>query len=174
MSGKHESGCECPECMTYLGNNICVDIDQWMPDDASLAVFGTRDCEQRLGKNVPSLVVHATGSQEVLVSGPSTIPTTIADFIERMEEGNFATHAREDVDRFNKLMKKYYPNSEWIKQNMYAEYVDKTEKLQKYAAAVREQRNTMHEPHRDEHEACVRPNTFAIIMIATCLIMCIV
>ena len=37
-----------------------------------------------------------------------------------------ATHAREDVHRFNKLMKKYNPTSYRIKHNLYAQYVTYT------------------------------------------------
>ena len=54
MSGKHGISCDCPACMTYMGTSICVDIDQWMSDDASFPVFGSRDAEQRLGNNVQS------------------------------------------------------------------------------------------------------------------------
>ena len=64
MSGKHEIGCDCRDCMTYLGTHISVDIDEWMPDDASSAAFRTRNFEPRLINNVESLVDHATGSQE--------------------------------------------------------------------------------------------------------------
>ena len=161
MSGKHEIGCDCRDCMTYLGTHISVDIDQWMPDDASLAGFGTRDAPTTSTettkatilttpqksvttkatilttphKNVHSPADHATGNQKGLASGPSTIPTTIRDakkasvrtlsFMERIENGNFATHDPEDVDRFNKLMNKYLPNSNWIKDNIYADYVNR-------------------------------------------------
>ena len=56
ISGKHGISCDCPACMTYMGTSICVDIDQWMSDDASFPVFGSRDAEQRLGNNVQSWV----------------------------------------------------------------------------------------------------------------------
>jgi hypothetical protein len=111
-------------------------------------IFGTRDAEQRLGHNVQSSMDHdpfcilsmntLIVGQEGLASGPSTIPPTIKVFIERIQNGSFATHAREDVNRFNKLMKKYNPTSYWIKQNLYAKYVDNAEKLQNYLEHVHE------------------------------------
>ncbi len=157
MSGKHGISCDCPACMTY--------IDQWMSDDASFPVFGSRDAEQRLGNNVQSWVdpkinqegldyIFGTRDAEQRLGpldlfsdpsnsghyapalGPSTIPPTIKVFIERIQNGSFATHARKDVNRFNKLMKKYNPTSYWIKQNLYAKYADNAEKLQNYLEHV--------------------------------------
>ncbi len=61
MNGKHEFGCDCRDCMTYLGTHISVDIDEWMPEDASSTALRTRDFEP----HVESLVDHATGSQEM-------------------------------------------------------------------------------------------------------------
>ena len=67
MSGKHEIGCDCRDCMTYLGTHISVDIDEWMPDGASSVAFRIRNFEPRLINNVESLVDHATESQDISV-----------------------------------------------------------------------------------------------------------
>jgi hypothetical protein len=34
MNGKHESGCNCDDCLEYLGSN---DLDQWMPNDEDIS-----------------------------------------------------------------------------------------------------------------------------------------
>ena len=141
MNGKHEFGCDCRDCKIF-----------WA-EDASSRALRTREFEPRLINNVESLVEHNNvqswvdpninqegldfifGTRDafnVPASGPSTIPPTIKVFIERIQNGSFATHAREDVHRFNKLMKKYCLESYWIKQNLYARYVDNAEKLQNY------------------------------------------
>ena len=141
MNGKHEFGCDCRDCMIF-----------WA-EDASSRALRTREFEPRLINNVESLVDHNNvqswvdpninqegldfifGTRDafnVPASGPSTIPPTIKVFIERIQNGSFATHAREDVHRFNELMKKYCLESYWIRHNLYARYVDNAEKLQKY------------------------------------------
>jgi hypothetical protein len=112
-------------------NNVQSWVDPNINQEGLDFIFGTRDAEQRLGPLDPSNNGHYAPA-----SGPSTIPPTIKVFMERIQNGSFVTHARGNVDRFNKLMKKYNPTSYWIKQNLYAQYVDNAEKLQNYLEHV--------------------------------------
>ena len=50
MNGKHESGCNCDDCLEYLGSN---DLDQWMPNDEDISgilrtTLSTEDVRSRV------------------------------------------------------------------------------------------------------------------------------